>query len=172
MGIRTRLLGLLSAPVSLLLEGKLRDLIADVVDGRGLARAEDLRPLELELESLARQSRALRADLDASRQALDALRRALENDDDELEEAVTRMDAEARVEGEVERRLDVLRGTLGGLEEQLATLRSPVGEATARARQAGQLATTARATAEAAADGVSALETAFARLEEHLGAPR
>jgi hypothetical protein len=66
--------------------------------------------------------------------------------------------------------LKMVLGALEAANKQLQEVKGLAEQALASARQAGQHSTTARATAEATADGLSSLENRFAALIERLGA--
>lgn len=66
--------------------------------------------------------------------------------------------------------LKMVLGAIEAANNQLHEIKGIAEQALASARQAGQHSTTARATAEASADGLSSLENRFAALIERLGA--
>ena len=79
----------------------------------------------------------------------------------------------ADLQNQIEAAKQDLKMVLGALEaanKQLQEVKGLAEQALASARQAGQHSTTARATAEATADGLSSLENRFAALIERLGA--
>jgi hypothetical protein len=65
--------------------------------------------------------------------------------------------------------LELVLGAVEAANAQLQDVKGVAEQALASARQAGQHSTTARATAEATADGLSSLEHKFAALIERLG---
>lgn len=165
MGIRSTLGQILSAPTHALVESALRDLVDEVIASHDFVRRDEVVTFQSRLDGLRRELTERRSELDALRQSVEAF--SLDLDDDlgdefglpDPEQTLSRLEAgRAEMRKQLERALGALEATqsqLGGLSEQIDGLR-------ARADQAHQVATTARATAETAADGVSALEDRLA----------
>jgi chromosome segregation ATPase len=159
MGLRSTLTQLLSAPTALVLEAALRDLVDEILDARDFVRKSELRSVEDRIETLRRELTERRSDLDAVRQAMTAWAGDLEDDLDDafgVDDAALERLEEGRAA--LQRKLDLAASTLDVARDQLDGLGTQLTELDARIGQAHQVATSARATAEAAADGVSTLE--------------
>ncbi len=77
----------------------------------------------------------------------------------------------ARV-ADLEKKLKMTMGTLQASSAQLMGLHSAVDQVKAQASQVGQVATTAKTTAEATADGLLGAEEQIAALMKNLAAPK
>ena len=71
----------------------------------------------------------------------------------------------------LEKKLNMAMGAIQAATAQIMSLKKDVQEVASTAAQAGQHATTARATAEATADGLNGVEEQLASLVEKLGTP-
>ncbi len=153
MGLRSTLTRLLSAPTALLLETALEDLIDEILDAEGFVRKSELVALEEQVDGLRRALAQRRSDLGAVQQALAAWNTEAEDLD---------LDDDAPSAADLARKLDLASGAVAATAQQLQDLRGQLGKLESRTEQAHQVATSARATAEAAADGVTGLENRLA----------
>ncbi len=124
MSLRRTLGSLVAAPATRLLRADIREIVEQILAGRGYATSSEV----------------------------DALRSSSSNGPDPKLAAL-----EERV-GSLEKKLNMAMGAVQASSATLMTVRAAADEAVTTAKQAHQLATTARATAEAAAEGVNALE--------------
>lgn len=161
MSIRSRLAGLFYGPTVALLDTVLRDLIAEVLDTRALVRRAEVDAINDRIESFRRDLTERRSELAALRQSLEAL--ALSDDD--FGDALDLSGGEEAVEAaraDLARRLERAQGALAAVGSQLTGLDDRLAALRAEADKAQQLASAALATSEAAADGISALESRLA----------
>lgn len=161
MGLRTTLSHLLSASAAPLLERAIQELVDDVLTARSLVGRSDLDALAADMKGLQRDLAQRHADLEALRQAIDAFHVELPDDlvDDTEDDLLASLDRATQDRDDLQRRIARLGGALDATADQITTLASGIDAVRARAEQAHQVATTARATAEAAADGVAELES-------------
>jgi chromosome segregation ATPase len=161
MGLRSTAAKILSTPTLAVLESALRSLVEEALDARSFVTADEVRAVERSIEALRRDLTARRAELDALRQAVEAFSLDFDDDDlgldDEVDAGVTRLE-EAR--DALQKSLDRVDGALRATSKQVGELSDGLQRLGLRVDKVQQLATSARATAEAAADGVAGLEQA------------
>jgi chromosome segregation ATPase len=168
MPIRRTLASFLIRPAVEALDASLRDLIDEILDGRGLVRQPEVAALQARIDDFRRELTDRRADLAALRQSMEAL--ALADDDamdDDLAElglgaSSADLDSLRASQDELSARIDLGTNTVTALRAQLDRLQQRAEAAAERAEKALATASSALATAEAAADGVSGLEDRLA----------
>jgi chromosome segregation ATPase len=161
MGIRTTAARLLSAPTLAVLEAALRDLVDEALDSRAYVSRDEIGAVEGAIEELRRSLATRRSDLDALRQAIEAFSLDLEDplddgEEDDYETAISRLESSR---DKLQKQLDRALGALKATNDQLQGVATELETLGGRVDKAQQLATSARATAEAAADGISGLES-------------
>lgn len=153
MGIRSTLGSLVTAPAAALLDGAIRELVAETLAARALVRQGEVDGLADRLDQLRRDMARSRADLDGVQQAVDASQAGLLDPlDADLSDDLA---AAQQRQQELKRALSRLDGAIAALADQVSGLSKDADALRNRAEQAHQLATTARATAEAAADAAA-----------------
>lgn len=162
MGLRNTASRLAGAPIAILLDDALRVIVDETVDARVLVRRDEVDALGARLDDLRRQLAETAQDLEAVRQAVDAVHAGLSDPELDAELGlgtnVESVDAAETQRAATHKRVDRLAGAAAELTDRLTALERTTVQARERADKAHQLATTARATAEAAADGVADLE--------------
>lgn len=133
MGFRSTLASFLSAPAARLLERDLRELVEDILATRAFARTSDLEALRADMPPVNRDRSSADARLEALETELEALKK----------------------------KLGMTMGAVQAATTQLQHAQKSIDQARSAAAQASQQATTARATAEAALDGLTVLEDAL-----------
>lgn len=162
MSLLSSLEQLLTAPASAILDSAVRDLVEEIVASRSFVKQDELTAAREELTAVQKTLVSREADLTALRQSIEAYHLDQEDEDlsdilgiPDVDEAVSRLED---TRDELTRRLERVAGALQATSKQLASIANTADTLSARADQAFQVATTARATAEAAADGVTELE--------------
>jgi chromosome segregation ATPase len=163
MGMRATANRILSAPTLAILEVAMRHLVDEALDAKAFVTRDEVRAMETGIEDLRRTLTARRADLDALRQAVEAFSLDFgedpfeDNEEDDYEAAVLRLETSRTT---LQADLDRTAGALRATSDQLSGLDASLQAMTGRIDKANIAATSARATAEAAADGISDLENA------------
>jgi predicted nucleic acid-binding Zn-ribbon protein len=162
MGLRSTASRMFAAPTLALLEASLRDLVEEALDARAFVTEGEVRAVQTSIEALRRDLATRRAELDALRQAVDAFSLDLTDDlglvePDEVDASVSRL--EAARDG-LQRSIDRTEGALRATTKQLHELHDGLHRLGLRVDKVQQVATAARNTAEAAAEGLVELEQA------------
>lgn len=123
MGIRSTLSALLSAPLAAVLETRIRELAARILDEHDLAEPAEVRELASKVDHARRAVDDLRAEVATLRDALDAVREEVEADDQD--DLALRVAGIAAKDDAIAAALDTLRARFDQLGRELSGLRRP-----------------------------------------------
>lgn len=146
MGIRQTVASALATPMIRALDGVLQKSVEDMIAARAPAGRSEVDAARRALDDVKRDLIARRTDLAALQQALAVAEHGLDEDLDALFEEGT--------PDEPDRTVRLVQAAVDELSSRVEALSDRAAHAAARADQAGQIATTARATAESLADAL------------------
>ena len=164
MGLRSTVASFVTAPVRELADTALRDLVHEIIAARSPVARAELEALRGELDGLVDEIRSRTQDLEGLRQALEAWHADMDDDLDEFLEPPDHEEVKAleATQATLSRTLETGSAAVDVAMAQLEVLSTRLKEVGSETHKAAQLASSALATAEAAADGVSDLETRMA----------